>query len=179
MGYSIRLTARVLLYAPSHRQDSTYHSLFVFYTSRWALAGTRNSSMGPLHEVSIWRPIAPWANALTTELHLAPIYSALLKIRLRLGMLLSTNVLWYLTMLGCFICSLMMFTSLWIWPTLSFLSLAFLPNAGSCKFSCSTNKKQHQIQWKSFYIRHTEEHAKRPLKIHLHFSQFLISIKDG
>ena len=24
------------------------------------------------HEGSIWRPIAPWANALTTELHLAP-----------------------------------------------------------------------------------------------------------
>ena len=25
MGYSFRLTARVLLYAPSHRQNSTYH----------------------------------------------------------------------------------------------------------------------------------------------------------
>ena len=47
MGYSFRLTARVLLYAPSHRQDSTYHSLC--YTSRGALAGTRNSSMGPHH----------------------------------------------------------------------------------------------------------------------------------
>ena len=35
---------RVLLYAPSHRQDSTYHGLC--YTSRGALAGTRNSSMG-------------------------------------------------------------------------------------------------------------------------------------
>ena len=45
MGYSFRLTARVLLYAPSHRQDSTYHGLC--YTSRGALAGTRNSSMGP------------------------------------------------------------------------------------------------------------------------------------
>ena len=33
IGYSFRLTARVLLYAPSHRQDSTYHSLC--YTSRW------------------------------------------------------------------------------------------------------------------------------------------------
>ena len=44
MGYSYRLTARVLLYAPSHRQDNTYHSLC--YTSRGALAGTRNSSMG-------------------------------------------------------------------------------------------------------------------------------------
>ena len=29
------------------------------------LAGTRNSSMGPPHEGSIRRPIAPWANALT------------------------------------------------------------------------------------------------------------------
>ena len=45
MGYSFRLAARVLLYAPSHRQDSTYYSLC--YTSRGALAGTRNSSMGP------------------------------------------------------------------------------------------------------------------------------------
>ena len=40
MGYSFRLTARVLLYAPSHRQDSTYHGLC--YTSRGALAGMRN-----------------------------------------------------------------------------------------------------------------------------------------
>ena len=70
MGYSFRLTARVLLYAPSHRQDSTYHGLC--YTSRGTLAGTRNSSMGPPHEGSIRRPIAPCANALTTELHLAP-----------------------------------------------------------------------------------------------------------
>ena len=70
IDYSFRLTARVLLYAPSHRQDSTYHSLC--YTSRGALAGTKNSSMGSPHEGSIRRPIAPWANALTTELHLAP-----------------------------------------------------------------------------------------------------------
>ena len=62
IGYSFRLAARVLLYAPSHRQDSTYHGLC--YTSREALAGTRNSSMGPPHEGSIRRPIAPWANAL-------------------------------------------------------------------------------------------------------------------
>ena len=48
IGYSFRLAARVLLYAPSHRQDSTYHGLC--YTSRGALAGTRNSSMGPPHE---------------------------------------------------------------------------------------------------------------------------------
>ena len=63
MGYSFRLTARVLLYAPSH---------VLCYTSRGALAGTRNSSMGPPHEGLIRRPIARWANTLTTELHLAP-----------------------------------------------------------------------------------------------------------
>ena len=62
IGYSYWLTTKVLLYAPSHRQDNTYHSLC--YTSRGALAGTRNSSMGPPHEGSIRRPIAPWANAL-------------------------------------------------------------------------------------------------------------------
>ena len=32
IGYSYRLTARVLLYALSHRQDNTYHGLC--YTSR-------------------------------------------------------------------------------------------------------------------------------------------------
>ena len=68
--YSFRLTARVLLYAPSHRQDRTYHGFC--YKSRGALVGTRNSSMGPPHEGSIRRHIAPRANALTTELHLAP-----------------------------------------------------------------------------------------------------------
>ena len=57
MGYSFRLTARVILYAPSHRQDNTYHGLC--YTSRGALAGTRNSSMDLLHEGSIRRPVAP------------------------------------------------------------------------------------------------------------------------
>ena len=41
MGYSFRLAARVLLYAPSHRQDSTYQDLC--YTSRMALAGMRNN----------------------------------------------------------------------------------------------------------------------------------------
>ena len=38
IGYSFRLTARVLLCAPSHSQDSTYHGLC--YTSRGALVGT-------------------------------------------------------------------------------------------------------------------------------------------
>ena len=41
IGYSFRLTARVLLYAPPHRQDSRYHGLC--YPGRGALAGTRNS----------------------------------------------------------------------------------------------------------------------------------------
>ena len=57
IGYSYRLTARVLLYAPSHRQDNTYHGLC--YTSCGALAGTRNSPIGPPHEGSIRRPTAP------------------------------------------------------------------------------------------------------------------------
>ena len=50
IGYSYRLTARVLLYALSHRQDNTYHGLC--YTSRGALAGTRNSSMDKLLNAS-------------------------------------------------------------------------------------------------------------------------------
>ena len=54
IGYSFRLTARVLLYASSHRQDNTYHGLC--YTSCGALAGTRNSSKGP-----------PWRIDLTTH----------------------------------------------------------------------------------------------------------------
>ena len=39
-------SSKRFLYASSHRQDNTYNGLF--YTSRGALAGTRNSSMGPL-----------------------------------------------------------------------------------------------------------------------------------
>ena len=61
-SHSYRLTARILLYAPSNRQDNTYHGLC--YTSRGALAATRNSSMDPPHEGSIRRPIASWTNAL-------------------------------------------------------------------------------------------------------------------
>ena len=38
-GYALRLALRGLLYAPSHRQDSTYHGLC--QTSGGALAGTR------------------------------------------------------------------------------------------------------------------------------------------
>ena len=38
IGYSFQLASRVLLYAPSHRQDSTYHGLC--YISRGTLVGT-------------------------------------------------------------------------------------------------------------------------------------------
>ena len=44
-GLLFPITARALLYAPSHRQDSTYHGLC--YTNLGSLAGTKNSSMGP------------------------------------------------------------------------------------------------------------------------------------
>ena len=43
IGYSFRLAARVILYAPSHRQDSTYHGLC--NTSRGALAPIRRSAV--------------------------------------------------------------------------------------------------------------------------------------
>ena len=92
IGYSFRLTARVLLYAPFHIQDSTYHGLCK--TSRGALAGTRNSSMGPHHGGSIQRPIAPWANALTRKLHLTPpsVQSMLLKCLMKSGNLRSDKL---------------------------------------------------------------------------------------
>ena len=54
IGYNFRLAARVLLYASSHRHDHTYHDLC--YTSRGALAGKRNSSMGE-RKIDRHRPI--------------------------------------------------------------------------------------------------------------------------
>ena len=65
-GLLFPISSKGFVYAPSHRHDSTYHNLC--YTSHGALAGTRKSWMGPPHEGSI----GPRANALTTELHLAP-----------------------------------------------------------------------------------------------------------
>ena len=44
MGYSFWLAAKGLIYAPSNRQDSTYHG--ICYTSRGAPAVITNSSMG-------------------------------------------------------------------------------------------------------------------------------------
>ena len=35
IGYSYRLAARVLLYAPSHRQDNTYHGLCYTSVEHW------------------------------------------------------------------------------------------------------------------------------------------------
>ena len=61
MGYSFRLAARGILYAPSHRQDSTYHGLC--YTSLGALAGTtisgfttKERSDYPLHHERMLLP---------------------------------------------------------------------------------------------------------------------------
>ena len=51
-GYSFKLAERVLLYAPSDRQDSTYNGLS--YTSHGALAGMRNSPMDPMKDQSNW-----------------------------------------------------------------------------------------------------------------------------
>ena len=44
-GLLFPLSSKGYLYASSHRQDNTYHGLF--YTSRGALAGTRNSFVEP------------------------------------------------------------------------------------------------------------------------------------
>ena len=54
-----------------HQSKQSYVTNSANDTSRGALAGMRNSSMGPPHEGSIRRPITSRANALTIELHLA------------------------------------------------------------------------------------------------------------
>ena len=65
MGYSFRLAAMVLLYASSYRP-------VMDHWLEWDIA------QWVYHEGSIQRPIAPWANALTTELHLSPINSSVI-----------------------------------------------------------------------------------------------------
>ena len=65
MGYSFWLAARVLLYALSHEQDSTYHGL-----SYTALAGMRNSSMGPPWGIDLMTHHTI-SERYITELHLA------------------------------------------------------------------------------------------------------------
>ena len=51
-------------------QDNTYHGLCYAFVEHWL---EREIAQLVHHEGSIRRPIAPWANTLTTELHLAPI----------------------------------------------------------------------------------------------------------
>ena len=65
-GYSFQLAARYLLYAPSNRQDRTYHSFC--YTSHGALVTTSSSSM------DLQRGINRTTDhrCSTMELHLAP-----------------------------------------------------------------------------------------------------------
>ena len=67
MSYSFRLAARSLLYAPYHRQVSTYHSLC--YTDGWL---EWQIAQWVHHEGLIQQPIAQWANALNMELHFTP-----------------------------------------------------------------------------------------------------------
>ena len=69
IGYSFQLAAKVLLYAPS--LDRIEHSL-AFVTSVVEHWLDREIAQSVNHEGSIWQPIAPWANAFTTELHLSP-----------------------------------------------------------------------------------------------------------
>ena len=66
MGYSFRSAARHRLYAPSHRQDSTYHSHCL--TSCGTQVGMRNTSVGPTSE-SMRLPTAQCVYTLTTEQH--------------------------------------------------------------------------------------------------------------
>ena len=52
-----------------HPTDRITHTTAFCYTSRGALAGTRNSSMGAPHEGSIRRPIAPIPTFSRTDLN--------------------------------------------------------------------------------------------------------------
>ena len=54
MSYSFRLTAKVLLYASSLKQDSTYHGLW--YTSRGYLAA-KIAKFGPIIEL-LYEPLS-------------------------------------------------------------------------------------------------------------------------
>ena len=70
----IWLAVRVLLYAPSHRQNSTYHGLC--YTIHIALAGTRNRSMGPPWRIDLMTNCT-MSRCSTRELHFSTRYSDL------------------------------------------------------------------------------------------------------
>ena len=65
-----------------HPTDRITHTTAFVYTSHGTLAGTRNS-LWVHHEGSFRRPIPPWANAHTMELHLAPLAHSSLPDKLR------------------------------------------------------------------------------------------------
>ena len=71
LGLFFRLAERVLLYAPSHRQDRTYHS--PCYTSYGALAGMGNSSMDSPGGIDLMTHYS-MSGCSTMELYLVPIY---------------------------------------------------------------------------------------------------------
>ena len=66
MRYSFLVAASDLLYAPSHRQDSTYHS--PCYTNCGSQTEIRNSSLGPPRAIN---PVTPCTSSghSSTELH--------------------------------------------------------------------------------------------------------------
>ena len=65
---TVRLPVWGILYAPSHKEHSTYHRLC--YIIHGALAGMRNRSMGPPRRTGL-KTHGTMVNALTMELHLA------------------------------------------------------------------------------------------------------------
>ena len=67
MSYSFWIAGTIILYASSHRQDNM--AFVTPVVEHWL---EREIAQWVHHEESIWRPITPWANALTTELYLAP-----------------------------------------------------------------------------------------------------------
>ena len=69
LDYSFRIAERVLLYVPSHRQNRTSEQPVTPVVELWL---EQEIAQWVHHEGSIWWSIAPWANTLTTGLHLAP-----------------------------------------------------------------------------------------------------------
>ena len=118
MGYSFRLTARVLLYASSHREVSTYHSLC--YTSHGALAAMRNRSMGPPHEGSI-RHLPRHANIhlqYVTKIKLLPAHNGVFVSKYLKLLIQSEIPSWHYATLSTYI-------HLYPLPTLSFIHILF------------------------------------------------------
>ena len=66
MDCSFRLAAKVLLYTDRIIHTTAFVTPVVEHWLEWEIAQWVH------HEGSIRRAIAPWSNALTTELHLAP-----------------------------------------------------------------------------------------------------------